>query len=46
MQESQRKELWDSYGKAGAKRAVETRFLSFLSYNYYHLPMYAKPGMV
>ena len=31
---------------SGAKQAVETRLLNFLSYNYNHLPMYAKPGMV
>lgn len=30
----------------GFKRNIETRLLSLLSYNYYHLPMYAKPGMV
>ncbi|XP_064599733.1 cilia- and flagella-associated protein 61-like [Liolophura sinensis] len=42
----QRQELRDYYIQSGCKRAVETRLLSFLSYNYYHLPMYAKPGMV
>ena len=42
----QRKNLAVEYGETGAKRAVETRLLSFLTYNYYHLPMYAKPGMV
>jgi hypothetical protein len=41
-----RKQLFDQYKDSGAKRAVETRLLSFLSYNYYHLTMYAKPGMV
>ena len=43
---SQREELTDIYKKSGAKRAVEARLLNYLSYNYYHLPMYAKPGMV
>ncbi|OWF50418.1 cilia- and flagella-associated protein 61-like isoform X2 [Mizuhopecten yessoensis] len=46
MNESQKGELLDIYRNSGAKRAVETRLLSFISYNYYHLPMYAKPGMV
>ncbi|KAK3094136.1 hypothetical protein FSP39_024579 [Pinctada imbricata] len=46
MNESQKKQLMEIYASSGSKRAVETRLLSFLSYNYYHLPMYAKPGMV
>ncbi|XP_076463469.1 cilia- and flagella-associated protein 61-like [Babylonia areolata] len=46
MSEAQRKQLKEFYGSSGSKRAVETRLLSFLSYNYYHMPMYAKPGMV
>ncbi|XP_074649430.1 cilia- and flagella-associated protein 61-like [Tubulanus polymorphus] len=41
-----RQALQDEYKNSGAKRAVETRLLSFLTYNDYHLPMYAKPGMV
>ncbi|KAK3611320.1 hypothetical protein CHS0354_029969 [Potamilus streckersoni] len=46
LSESQRKELFDIYSKSGSKRDIETRLLNFLTYNYYHLPMYAKPGMV
>ncbi|XP_048259860.1 cilia- and flagella-associated protein 61-like isoform X2 [Haliotis rufescens] len=46
MSKTQRRELLEAYAGTGAKRAVETRLLSFISYNYYHLPMYAKPGMV
>ncbi|XP_052270971.1 cilia- and flagella-associated protein 61-like [Dreissena polymorpha] len=46
LSEKQRGELEQLYGETGAKRAVEARLLNFLSYNYYHLPMYAKPGMV
>ena len=46
LSDSQRGELVELYKKSGAKRAVEARLLNFLSYNYYHLPMYAKPGMV
>lgn len=46
MNESQKEQLLKIYQATGTKRAVDTRFLSFLSYNYYHLPMYAKPGMV
>ncbi|XP_076099520.1 cilia- and flagella-associated protein 61-like isoform X2 [Mytilus galloprovincialis] len=46
MNESQKEQLLKIYQETGTKRAVDTRFLSFLSYNYYHLPMYAKPGMV
>ncbi len=42
----QRKNLGIQYVESGAKRAVETRLLSFLTYNHYHLPMYAKPGVV
>jgi len=38
--------LRDRYVSSGSKQTVETRLLSFLTYNYYHLPMYAKPGMV
>ncbi|XP_072167121.1 cilia- and flagella-associated protein 61-like [Diadema setosum] len=41
-----RKFLAEEFDRQGNKRNVETRLLSFLSYNYYHLPMYAKPGMV
>ncbi|XP_025103771.1 cilia- and flagella-associated protein 61-like isoform X2 [Pomacea canaliculata] len=46
ISEAQRHQLMDLYKASGSKQAVETRLLSFLSYNYYHLPMYAKPGMV
>ena len=46
MSDGQRKILLEMYKTTGSKRAVETRLLSFLAYNYYHLPMYAKPGMV
>jgi hypothetical protein len=46
MNESQKQQLMKIYQVTGTKRAVDTRFLNFLSYNYYHLPMYAKPGMV
>ncbi|XP_041351130.1 cilia- and flagella-associated protein 61-like isoform X2 [Gigantopelta aegis] len=46
MAPAQRKELYDAYAASGAKRAVETRLLSFINYNHYHLTMYAKPGMV
>ncbi len=46
MSKTQRKELFEAYSHCGAKRAVEMRLLSFISYNYYHLPIYAKPGMV
>ncbi|GFR98710.1 cilia- and flagella-associated protein 61-like [Elysia marginata] len=46
LNDQQRKELLMAYVSTGAKRAVETRLLNFISYNYYHLPMYAKPGMV
>ncbi|XP_059138560.1 cilia- and flagella-associated protein 61-like isoform X3 [Physella acuta] len=44
--QDQRKELMSAYIATGAKRAVETRLLNFIGYNHYHLPMYAKPGMV
>ncbi|CAH1791581.1 unnamed protein product [Owenia fusiformis] len=46
ISKSQRKQLDKDYLEGGAKRAVDTRLLSFLTYNYYHLPMYAKPGML
>ena len=46
LNDKQRDELNEIYKESGAKRAVEARLLNFLSYNYYHLPMYAKPGMV
>lgn len=46
LNEQQKKELLMAYISTGSKRAVETRLLNFISYNYYHLPMYAKPGMV
>ena len=42
----QRATLRERYAATGQRKAVEARLLSFLSYNYYHLPMYAKPGMV
>ncbi|ESO85404.1 hypothetical protein LOTGIDRAFT_107567 [Lottia gigantea] len=46
LNSKQHDELNEIYKLSGAKQAVETRLLNFLSYNYYHLPMYAKPGMV
>ncbi|XP_033104010.1 cilia- and flagella-associated protein 61-like [Anneissia japonica] len=46
LDKQDRKYLTNEFDEAGNKRAVETRLLSFLSYNYYHLPVYAKPGMV
>ncbi|XP_070577295.1 cilia- and flagella-associated protein 61-like isoform X2 [Ptychodera flava] len=46
LEKKDRKFLNDAYEEGGYKRSVETRLLSFLSYNHYHLPMYAKPGMV
>ncbi|KAK6176372.1 hypothetical protein SNE40_014672 [Patella caerulea] len=46
LSKSQQEELNEVYKSSGAKRAVETRLLNFISYNYYHLPMYTKPGMV
>ena len=42
----QRSTLQGIYSNTSVKRSVETKLLSFLSYNYYHLPMFAKPGMV
>ena len=46
LSEDQRKNLHGTYADNAVKTSVEKRLLSFLSYNYYHLPMYAKPGMV
>lgn len=46
LTDAQRQTVLEFYASSGNKRAVETRLLCFLSYNYYHLPMYAKPGMV
>ncbi|XP_071962157.1 cilia- and flagella-associated protein 61-like [Antedon mediterranea] len=46
LDKQDRQYLANEFGDGGSKRAVETRLLSFLSYNYYHLPVYAKPGMV
>lgn len=46
LSDKQREDLEELYRQTGAKRAVEARLLNFLSYNYYHMPMYAKPGMV
>jgi len=34
------------YLNSGTKRAIETHLLNYLNYNYYHLPMYAKPAML
>ncbi|EDO37268.1 predicted protein [Nematostella vectensis] len=46
LSKDQRRNLSDNYVSSPAKKAIEQRLLSFLSYNGYHLPMYAKPGMV
>lgn len=46
LEKKDRKYLSDEFVEGSYRKAVETRLLSFLSYNYYHLPMYAKPGMV
>jgi len=45
LNEGQRGLLKARYLNSGTKRAIETHLLNFMSYNYYHLPMYAKPGM-
>lgn len=46
LSKDQRRVLTDSYVASSAKKAIEQRLLGFLNYNSYHLPMYAKPGMV
>eukprot|EP00112_Aurelia_sp_Birch-Aquarium-sp1_P001004 Seg1097.5 transcript_id=Seg1097.5/GoldUCD/mRNA.D3Y31 product="Cilia- and flagella-associated protein 61" protein_id=Seg1097.5/GoldUCD/D3Y31 len=42
----QRDLLQDIYVTSRSKGLIQQRLLSYLSYNNYHLPMYAKPGMV
>ena len=46
VNEEQKRALVEHYDQTGRRVIVEGRLLSYLSYNYYHLPMYAKPGMV
>ena len=46
LSKDQRRVLTDSYVASSAKKTIEQRLLGFLNYNSYHLPMYAKPGMV
>jgi len=46
LSEFQRDTLGQIYNKSRSKRLIDQRLLSFLNYNNYHLPMYAKPGLV
>ena len=46
LTEEQRAALRVEYEEMGTKKAVEMKLLSFLNYNSYLVPMYAKPGMV
>jgi len=46
IDEGQRDLLSKHFEATGQRRQVEKRLLSFLNYNKYHLPMYAKPGMI
>ena len=46
MKPAELSKLMGDFQSEGYKQSVETRLLAYLSYNYYHLPMYAKPGMV
>ncbi|XP_078714752.1 cilia- and flagella-associated protein 61 isoform X1 [Lampetra fluviatilis] len=38
--------LDEQFKKLGYKKAVETRLISYLQYNHYHLPMYFRPGII
>ena len=42
----QRDSLGKAYKTSRSRRLIEQRLLSFLNYNNYHLPMFAKPGLV
>ena len=46
INKAQRSTLANHYEQTGRRVDAEGRLLSYLCYNYYHLPMYAKPGMV
>jgi len=46
INDSQRDALTKHFNEIGQRKAVEKTLLSFINYNYYHLPMYAKPGMI
>jgi len=46
LSSTQRANLQDNFTGSGYKGLSEKRLLSFLGYNQYHLPMYAKPGLV
>lgn len=46
LDKTQKAALREFYNMTGIKKSVEKRLLSYLGYNHYHLPMYAKPGMV
>ncbi|XP_063727763.1 cilia- and flagella-associated protein 61-like isoform X1 [Symsagittifera roscoffensis] len=46
MKSGEWNKLMKEFQSGGYKKSVETRLLAYLSYNYYHLPMYAKPGML
>ncbi|KAK3713004.1 hypothetical protein QZH41_014115 [Actinostola sp. cb2023] len=46
LSKDQRRNLTDAYVASSARKAIEQRLLSFMSYNAYHLPMYATQGLV
>jgi len=46
LSDDHKNKLKARYLNSGTKRAIETHLLNYMTYNYYQLPMYAKPGMV
>ena len=46
VSQTRREALCTSFAQSPLKQAVDRHLLTFLGYNSYHLPMYAKPHMV
>ena len=42
----QRANIMDAFIGCNSKKTIEERLTSFLEYNKYHLPMFAKPRMI
>ena len=46
VSQTRREALCSSFTQSPLKLAVDRHLLTFLGYNSYHLPMYAKPHML
>jgi hypothetical protein len=46
LSDHDRTTVYERYQQTGLKQAAESHLVNYLHYNNYHLPMYARPGLV